>query len=224
MTDRYWDWSLDWMDLANSSIWDSVDGFGGNGDLTGPETVGEGRCVTDGPFAGLRPILYNHTYIKHCISRGFRDGETPGRLPGESYSPESIGAILRKPAYKELVKDVEFYLHNSLHQSINGDFKALTAANGNTFTPHSPLFLLSHRVNCCADPLFFVHHAQLDHVWWRWQRENPRVRLNEYRGKHMFNSTGEATVDDVLMYGGFAEDIPVSKIMDTEGGFLCYTY
>jgi tyrosinase len=127
---RYWDWSLDWMDLANSSIWDSSTGFGGDGDPNTPVTVGEGRCVTDGPFSELRPIIYNHTYIQHCLSRGFRDGETVGRLPGTSYSPESVGRILRESTYKDFVRDVEYYLHNTMHQSIAGDFKAMTAANG----------------------------------------------------------------------------------------------
>lgn len=40
----------------------------------------------------------------------------------------------------------------------------------------------------------------------------------------MFNSTGEATLSDILMYGGFANDVPVSEVMHTEGGFLCYRY
>lgn len=40
----------------------------------------------------------------------------------------------------------------------------------------------------------------------------------------MYNSTGEASVDDVLVFGGLVEDIPVSKVMSTENGFLCYRY
>ncbi len=127
---RYWDWSLDWMDLANSSIWDSSMGFGGDGDPDSPVTVGEGRCVTDGPFSALRPILYNHTYTRHCLSRGFRDGKAVGRLPRTPYSPESIGSILRESTYKDFVRRVENYLHNTMHQAIAGDFLAMTAANG----------------------------------------------------------------------------------------------
>ncbi|MCJ1357635.1 MAG: hypothetical protein MMC33_007631 [Icmadophila ericetorum] len=199
----YWDWSMDWMNLANSSIWNSETGFGGDGNLNSPLTVGGGRCVTDGPFSELRPIIYNHTFTEHCLSRGFRDGNTSSRLTGAPYSPESIGQILREPTYKEFVRKVEYYLHNTMHQSIAGDFLAMTAAN---------------------DPIFFVHHVQLDHLWWRWQQDRLDVRLKEYTGKHMFNSTGEASLGDILMYGGFAEDVPVSKVMDTEGGFLCYRY
>ncbi len=127
---RYWDWSLDWMDLANSSIWDSSMGFGGDGNPDSLVTVGEGRCVTDGPFSALRPIIYNHTYTRHCLSRGFRDGKAVGRLPKNPYSPESIGSILRESTYKEFVRRVENYLHNTMHQAIAGDFLAMTAANG----------------------------------------------------------------------------------------------
>lgn len=40
----------------------------------------------------------------------------------------------------------------------------------------------------------------------------------------MFNSTGPAGIDDMLLYGGLVPDIPVSQVMDTENGMLCYTY
>ncbi|KAK3349069.1 hypothetical protein B0T25DRAFT_457918, partial [Lasiosphaeria hispida] len=205
----YWDWSLDWANLANSSIWDSATGFGGDGDPHGHEVVGEGRCVVDGPFTELRPIVYNHTYTTHCVSRGFNDAKrnTTGQIAGAPYSPESIGAILRKRTYKEFVKEVENQLHNTLHQGVNGDFKAMTAANGK------------------FHPLFYVHHAQLDRMWWRWQQEHPSVRLAEYEGKHMYNSPdGEASLEDTLMYGGFTQDVSVGTVMDAEGGLLCYRY
>jgi tyrosinase len=118
------------MDLANSSIWDSTTGFGGDGDPNGVETVGGGRCVIDGPFSDLRPVVYNHTNVVHCLSRGFRDGNMTGRLSGEKFSPENVGKILRQENYTDFLLGVERDLHNTLHTSINGDFKAMTAANG----------------------------------------------------------------------------------------------
>ncbi|KAK3348902.1 tyrosinase-like protein [Lasiosphaeria hispida] len=199
----YWDWTLDWMNLANSTIFDSDTGFGGDGDANGPETFGEGRCVTTGPFTDLRPIIYNHTLVRHCLSRGFRYGNASGILPGRSYSPEKIGDIVRRNNYTHFIRGVEGVLHNTLHSLIRGDFKAMTAAN---------------------DPLFFVHHAQLDRLWWKWQQDHPQTRLAEYRGFHMFNSTGEASLDDTLMFGGFTEDIAVRQAMNTEAGLLCYRY
>lgn len=120
---------MDWMDLAHSSIWDSTHGFGGDGG-PGPTTVGEGRCVVDGPFADLRPIKYNHTYVQHCLSRGFRDNGTHGRISGALLRPEIMGEVRRKETYVDFERAVEMYLHNALHLGIAGDFLALTAANG----------------------------------------------------------------------------------------------
>ncbi|KAH7391523.1 hypothetical protein BKA64DRAFT_756677 [Cadophora sp. MPI-SDFR-AT-0126] len=199
----YWDWSLDWLDLANSSIWSPTTGFGPNGDISLPVTVGRGHCVTSGPFRNLRPIMYNHTYEQHCLSRGFRDGEMEGRLPSEPFSPESIGGMMRNETYGGFIRRVEFLLHNRMHEAIGGDFLALTAAN---------------------DPIFFVHHAQIDRLWWKWQQERPSRRLHEYEGKHMYNSTGEASIGDMLVFGGLVEDVPVRTVMDTENGLLCYRY
>lgn len=118
------------MNLASSSIWDATAGFGGDGRVDGPITVGNGRCVVDGPFADLQPIKYNHTYVRHCLSRGFRDNDTLGHISGLPFDPETIGKVKRKTTYVEFEKAVEMYLHNSMHVAISGDFLALTAANG----------------------------------------------------------------------------------------------
>lgn len=40
----------------------------------------------------------------------------------------------------------------------------------------------------------------------------------------MYNSTDEATLSDILMYGGFVDDTSVASVMDTEGGGFCYRY
>lgn len=65
----------------------------------------------------------------------------------------------------------------------------------------------------------------MDHLWWRWQQEDLAKRQMQYGGKHMFNSTTEnASVDDTLHYGGFVDDIPVSKVMNTQKAHLCYRY
>ena len=75
-----------------------------------------------------------------------------------------------------------------------------------------------------ADPIFFLHHAQLDHLWWLWQQQDLQ-RLKEYAGKHMYNSTDDnASGLDMLQFGGFVEDIPVVRVMNTKNGFLCYQY
>ena len=208
------------MNLTASSIWDSATGFGGDGDPGLNLTVGGGRCVTTGPFSGLRPIKYNHTYVRHCLSRGFQDEIGPGILSGEPFKPEAIGRIVRIPSYKQFVKSIERDLHAPIHLSVRGDLFAMTGANGEKGAPY--------RMECLAltstDPIFFLHHAQLDRLWWQWQQENLTSRLKDYSGKHMFNSTGEASLSDALMFAGFTEDKTVLDVMDTQGDVLCYRY
>lgn len=121
---------MDWMNLANSSIWDSAEGFGGDGQAGGPVVVGEGRCVVDGPFADLKPIKYNHTYRQHCLSRGFRNDGILGLISGLPFRPEIIGEVRRKKTYVEFEEALEIHLHNTMHLGVSGDFLALTAANG----------------------------------------------------------------------------------------------
>lgn len=139
----YWDWSLDHLSLSTSSIFSPTTGFGSDGAPSAPPSVGQGRCVLDGPFADLRPIIYNHTYVTHCLSRGFNDPKgnvtTGGKIPGDHFKPETIGEILRVKGYEEFEKQVEEKLHNGLHPSVGGDFRAMTAANGMFVLPHFPV-------------------------------------------------------------------------------------
>lgn len=127
---RYWDWTLDWGDLAGSSIWDPVTGFGGDGEKNGEIQVGMGRCVVDGPFKDLRPIFYNGTYHPHCISRGFHDGGKQGVLRGFPCRPEAMGFVMRQDTFKTFVMTLEASVHNIIHDGISGDFTAFTASNG----------------------------------------------------------------------------------------------
>lgn len=130
---------MDWMDLHSSSIWNNVTGFGGDGDPAGPIVVGEGRCVTDGPFSNLRPVRYNHTSLEHCLARGFRNEDAAGRPLNTWFGPESIGRLLRTPRYRDFEWDMENRLHNRMHRAVSGDFLSLTAANGKACQPPETL-------------------------------------------------------------------------------------
>ena len=79
-------------------------------------------------------------------------------------------------------------------------------------------------LTACADPVFFLHHAQLDRLWWRWQQVNPQRRLKEYIGKAAYNSNDDASLRDTVPMGNLAPDIQVSEIMSTESKLLCYRY
>ena len=75
----------------------------------------------------------------------------------------------------------------------------------------------------CLDPVFFLHHAQLDRIWWRWQAIRPARKL-EYEGAASHGSEKMADVTDELDMGVLAPMIPVSDVLDAASGTLCYTY
>ncbi|TGO07565.1 hypothetical protein BTUL_0265g00140 [Botrytis tulipae] len=74
------------------------------------------------------------------------------------------------------------------------------------------------------DPVFFLHHTQLDRLWWLWQQKDTQNRLYQYRGAAAFKSLEKASVKDLLLMGELVADIEVKDILDTESGISCYNY
>lgn len=132
MVHRYWDWELDWRSLENSSIWDSTEGFGGDGDKNGGWTPGYGRCVIDGPFKNTQCLYFGGEIAPHCLGRGFLHFKTQqqGTLFGGGFSPREIGLLKRADDYEKFRKLIEGSVHNVLHWGVQGDFSSTTAANG----------------------------------------------------------------------------------------------
>ena len=76
-----------------------------------------------------------------------------------------------------------------------------------------------------VDPLFYVHHVQLDRIWWLWQAQDPAKRMADYGGRGFFyDETDNAAFDDTLSYLGFAENVTVRDVMRTRTRSLCYRY
>jgi tyrosinase len=130
---------LDSRDLSTSPIWDPVHGFGGNGDINGPEIIHGGHCVLDGPFSNSTRAWsalsegHSHdvTYWPHCLSRGFT-----ARTASESetlhylISPEFVRKTLDQPDYYSFFAEFEGGAHNAIPQFIKGDWLTFTAPNG----------------------------------------------------------------------------------------------
>lgn len=220
----YWDWTLDWEDLAHAPVFDPVTGFGGDGDPAGPVTLGNtGRCVVDGPFSDVRASFYDVKWKPHCLSRGFRDDRgNLGRIDGKTVSPESIEQVLSIDNYERFVLKMESLVHDAIPFGISGDFETFTAPYGIAFSDsidfgiNTNLFLL--------DPIFFLHHTQLDRLWWIWQHRDLENRRMAYSGHRERHSMVMAVLSDKLSLGGLAPEIEVEQVMDAQTSFLRYTY
>lgn len=127
----YWDWTLDSDDLASSPIFDPVTGFGGDGSPTGEITVGKhGRCIVDGPFAGVQALWYDVKYQPHCLSRGFRNDNGAGKMDGKDVSKSSIDRVLSLETYEQFVREMEVRVHDAIPFGIGGDFETFSAPFG----------------------------------------------------------------------------------------------
>ncbi|KAI0206828.1 hypothetical protein F4808DRAFT_466770 [Astrocystis sublimbata] len=214
----YWDWTLDVADPATSSIWDPVLGLGGNG-VNANETdrlrdalidsVKDGVyfCVSDGPFAGLNVSYFRTKYQPHCLDRNFNSGvDFPGDMLSFAYTPEVLAKINKLPGYDEFRQNLEGNPHGAVHSAIGGDMSPSSSPN---------------------DPIFFLHHVQIDRLWSKWQQEKPETRTNEYAGRRtqaVPENTDEVSIDDIMPFFGFTEDIKVSDVMSHKTALLCYEY
>ncbi|KAM0085922.1 hypothetical protein ACKRZS_001723 [Fusarium odoratissimum] len=211
----YWDWTKDAEGLRLSPVMASKNGFGGNGDAEKTEKTASGstlKCVTDGPFAKLRPEYLETEPRKltdggHCLHRNLPEVDEPDAFAtmAKVFGPEGVEEVQASGNWSHYAWSLEGGPHGSIHACLGGEMNPTTSPN---------------------EPLFFLHHAQIDRLWWLWQKENS-TRLAEYNGLYKnINQTEqhEVSLDDVLMMGGIDEDLTVGDVMDTTKGPLCYTY
>jgi tyrosinase len=97
-----------------------------------------------------------------------------------------------------------------------------------------------------GDPLFFLHHTNLDRLWWKWQQANLTTRLSEMSGRSIppltsltsygwlfpsdavMDYDGDAynttTLNHNLWMGGVGSNATVGQVMDLNGDLICAEY
>ncbi|KAJ3040208.1 hypothetical protein HDV00_011305 [Rhizophlyctis rosea] len=81
-----------------------------------------------------------------------------------------------------------------------------------------------------SDPMFYMHHTNLDRVWWKWQKaDRSGKRYREYAGPIVafdYQNTvkGNVTAEYVTGLDELGKGVQLKQLMDTKGGFLCYDY
>ena len=77
--------------------------------------------------------------------------------------------------------------------------------------------------------MFYLHHGNLDRVWWSWQSRNLTARTTDISGPLLAMDYtgargGNATLDTPMEYASLTKGIKVRDAMDIRTGNLCYTY
>ncbi|PKS13374.1 hypothetical protein jhhlp_000145 [Lomentospora prolificans] len=229
----YWDWTLDNANSTaffNSPLFDDETGFGGNGKyIPGnvthpangvpprnpddfPDRTG-GGCIQSGPFANLTTHLGpgNSTDLNpHCVRRDF--------------SPESFANRTGKAQIDDGMAQLDFgsfgrltepSFHAGGHWGIGGLYGDMT-----------------DKWSSPADPLFYLHHANVDRAWWSWQSRDLENRTMDISGPLIafdFDNkvAGNLTLDHDMSLGVTNETtikVKVQDVMHIQRGRLCYNY
>lgn len=80
-----------------------------------------------------------------------------------------------------------------------------------------------------GDPLFFVHHAQIDRLWALWQNKDLKHREYAISGTGTFLNyppSPKFKLGDKISLGRLSPEgpQPLCKFMSTQRGPLCYAY
>ncbi|ESK91284.1 tyrosinase central domain-containing protein [Moniliophthora roreri MCA 2997] len=225
----YWDWTLDVKDgltsFAASPIFDPTYGFGGNGaNIPGfnglfnnmssapdwdPGSVGPGGgCIQDGPFAsynlslGPGPTMN----INRCITRWF--------IPGyfQTINEKNVSSLDELDTFEEFRIELEgtpstehVKSHDGGHLAVGGE--------------------MSDRYASPGDPIFYLHHANVDRLWWKWQSAKLQQRLYAISGPSTVDPPyRNVTLDFVLPAKGLTPGVSIRDIMDVRNEILCYNY
>ncbi|KAH9208163.1 hypothetical protein DL95DRAFT_373581 [Leptodontidium sp. 2 PMI_412] len=198
---------LPWHRYFGQVYEDALRECGYEGAATG-QTI---RCVDSGPFSKLRPsyIALSVTEViqeEHCFFRSLTDGDTEAsRISANFYNATYIDIVQSEETFETYRLKLEGGPHGTIHSVLGGEMNPTTSPN---------------------EPLFFLHHAQIDRLWWKWQQENPSNREFEYAGQAAHLNSTElvpASLDDMLLMGGLAEDLRVRDVITTNSR-LCYKY
>ncbi|KAI9296135.1 Di-copper centre-containing protein [Neoconidiobolus thromboides FSU 785] len=147
-----------------------------------------GRCVDDGPYANWIGRYPN----RHCLFRSFDGGDSIGAFT----SPEQLrGTLGRADDFEEFWNRIEGNPHGNVHNNIGGDMGTMGS---------------------CNDPLFYLHHAMIDKLWYDWQNLD-RANVNSFGGATPDGN--RASLDDDLI----PFNKVVGEVMDVQANY-CYTY
>jgi tyrosinase len=146
---------------------------------------------------------------------------------GFNYTPDIVAQVSSETVYDRFNNQLENGPHAAVHQGVAGGFRGLGDL-GPASSPNGQSIQLAslvgpHWHEWSADPIFFLHHTNVDRIWWQWQQQDPQTRTFAYGG-----SIGEngptADLDDILPMQGLAPDSAVREYMDVNSAHLCYTY
>lgn len=249
----YWDWTLDAAsedEFPNSPIFDATTGFGGSGQQAADNGLARaptmlfvpqidlanrsgGGCIMDGPFAGLKTQLGPGDNIEkkgeHCVTR-----ELTYSYLLQGATAANLSWAMTLPDYGWFNNATEVSYHASGHWSVGGMYGTMTDMWASGRSPKDSQQEQDAMLTKCAiaalDPLFYLHHVNVDRAWWSWQSRDLAIREFDISGPlvagdYRNEQGGNITLDARIHIGVTRElEVAVSDVMHIQKRVLCYTF
>ncbi|KAL3470332.1 hypothetical protein BJX99DRAFT_264324 [Aspergillus californicus] len=177
-------------------------------------------CLRDGPFRGVTLHVKPEEHGDYCLTRGLNQTNF------EWAKRSNIEACFGMSKYTDAWACYNDYPHSAGHAAVGG--------------------LMFDPIYSNADPIFYLHHAYVDRLWWQWQQADLPGRLSDIGGPNVppqvvLESVGlpppsqrlvdyngdegnTTTMAHVLWMYGIRPNVTIAEVMELEGEVICAKY
>lgn len=189
LTLPYWDWTY------TDATLDAANGL--------PRVLDDASYV-DANGATQKNPLASGPSLYRTVSQGLTGNDAfTVRYPSQFLDAipslkDEVARYMDNPSFIDFSNDFNFGAHGAVHVFVGGgDASSVLPGNGGD---------MSAVVSAAYDPIFWLHHAMVDKVWYDWQKAHPSANVPQ-------------EVLDAVVYGGMAG----STLIDAEESLL-YIY
>jgi tyrosinase len=236
----YWDWTKDSSDFYGATIFqesDPVSGLGGWGNPAKDYAVPDG-ALSDLHLSYPSPhtLRRNFTLQPYLAFKntGFPLVPNPEIYANDTFRPQDVQRVITgyEGDFKAMQHDVEGFasMHGSVHVIMGGDLGGVCPSDAPAGCQGGPTFSAN-------EPMFQLHHAMVDKIWFDWQQHKAANKF-AFEGGSIQPNFGNLTEYNTYPNGkapflGFNSPIPtdglfgqatIGDVVDTTGGYLCYVY
>ncbi|CUA71592.1 hypothetical protein RSOLAG22IIIB_09681 [Rhizoctonia solani] len=230
----YWAWEKDVDDFEGSEIWDPDPEYGLGGfsdDESDDYTIHDGALDIDLTYPVPHRLRRHYIPYPYNISFPFNYNTTAAV---DTISPGEVKRLLSQPegnytAFQGYLESL-IGMHSSVHLMIGGDMGTI-CPKGTEGTKYCPVERTA--TFSTNDPIFHLHHGNIDRLWWLWQEQSDENKY-AYHGGSVQNISsldrypnGQPpwlSKSTRLPTAGLWDSYTIGETLDTRSWPFCYVY